>query len=317
MSNPSFIEVRNVDVSYKPAGTMLTKLTGRPSIPHSVLHDVTFSLDGSDQGVLFGETGAGKSTLFRLMAGAIKPSRGTIKINGQKPQAIPHLAAGYVSPEESEPKSESVQQVLFAFTKQHDISSAPARISEVLEILSISHLASRLVNTLSSTERLRVNIARAALSKAPIILLDDVLDQLGAREVKRIISTVFSGRAVLIATRSVQDAEAMNVPIAILHKGKIVHFGHQQEIAGKATCPRTVNAWVEGLRYDLLRSIKALPGVLEVRLVPTDQFEGQRLKVVVQSSRYLPGLYDLVSQAPLIKIEEEPASLREILTSLD
>lgn len=312
----SLVEVHSVNVDVAPPRGLLSKLTGRQAVPRSVLRDISFTVDSGEHGVVFGESGSGKSVLFRLLAGGMNPTRGTVRINGNRPQEVSHLAAGYVSPEESEPKGDTVQQVLYTFAKQHGLQSIPARLTVVAEHLDITHLASRAINTLSSTERLRVNIARAALSHSPLILFDDVLDQLGAKRTTDIIQKLFEGRTVLLATRSSQDAEDMNLPIALLHKGALVHFGRQQEIASKTMCPRTVNAWVEGLRYDLLRSLKTLPGVVHVRLAPTDQFEGQRLEVTVRSSRYLPALYDLISQAPLIKIEEEPARLSEILDSL-
>ena len=316
MSASSFVDVRHVYVDYSPPSGMLAKLSGKVVPAKSVLRDVTFQLAADQHVVVFGAPSAGKSTLLRTLAGVLAPARGHVIINGKRPQETPDLASGYVSSEESEPKKDTVMQVLHAFASTHKVKSIPARVGTVAQILDIDGLLERPVSSLSTTERLKVNIARAALGSSPLVLFDDVTDYLGSEEVSRILSRLFSGRAVIVATRSAQEAQDLELPILLLHKGEMAHFGTCNDIATSAGCSRVVHVWLEGIRYDLLRSIKRQPGVTEVRLMPTDQFEGQQLRIVVKSSRYLPALYDVVSQAPLIRIEEQSANLKEILSSL-
>lgn len=316
MSATSFIDVRHVFVDYTPSKNILARLSGKQAVPHSVLRDISFQLTAGQHVVLFGAPGSGKSTLLRTLAGGLRPARGHIFVNGKEPENVASLAAGYVSAEESEPLKETVGQVLHAFASTHKLSAAPARIGVVTEALGISSLVERIAAELSTTERLKVNLARAALSHSPLLLLDDVTDQLGGDQTKQILQQLFSGRTVIAATRSVDEAQRLGLPVMILHQGKLAHFGTCDDIASSSNCPRIIRAWVEGLRYDLLRAIKKQPGVVEVRLTPTDQFEGQQLRIVVRSTRYLPALYDLISQAPLIRIDEEPVGLGEILASL-
>ncbi len=77
-----------------------------------------------------------------------------------------------------------------------------------------------------------------------------------------------------------------------------------------------VDAWVEELRYDLLRSLRSHTGVLEVRIMPTDQFSGNRVRITVRNSRFMPSIYDVISQAAIVRIEEVPASLADVMESL-
>lgn len=316
MSASSFVDVRHVYVDYAPPSSMLARLSGRKRMPHSVLRDVTFQLGVGEQVMLYGASGSGKTTLLRTLVGALKPSRGHVHINGKLPAHITDLAAGYVSAEESEPKKESAGQILHTFARTHGISNTAAQIGAVAEQLAIAPLLEQPAANLSTTQRLRVNLARAALSRSSLILLDDITDQLGAHELAKLLTTTFAGRAVIAATRSVEEAQKLQLPVMILHKGQMAHFGLPNDIAVTASCPRVVNAWVEGMRYDMLRSIKHHPGVIEVRLMPSDRFDGQQLRIVVRSSRYLPALYDLISQTPLIQVDEEPVTLTEILAHL-
>ncbi len=168
----------------------------------------------------------------------------------------------------------------------------------------------------STTERIQSEIERAAKSDAPVILLDDVADVVGAPEVKKLFATVFAGRCVCITTRSPEIAEQLDMPILLLHGTALAHTGTRESIAHDVGVTRVVDAWIEGMRYDLLRKLRAHPGVTEVRLLPTDQFDGNKLRITIRNSRYLPSLYDVVSQAELIRIEELPPSLSDVLASL-
>jgi ABC-type uncharacterized transport system ATPase subunit len=130
------------------------------------------------------------------------------------------------------------------------------------------------------------------------------------------LNTLCPGRTVIIATSNAAIAQQLALPVMILHEGKIAHHGTFDDIALNVACPRMLDIWVEGLRYDLLRKIRQHPGVTEVRLLTADQFNGQRLRITLHSSRYLPSLYNLVSATDLVKVEEIPPSLVDILARL-
>lgn len=171
-------------------------------------------------------------------------------------------------------------------------------------------------SSLSTSERVHHALTYLASSHAPILLLDDVADVLGAQEMKKVLSDTFAGRCVCVATRNPVIAEALELPILLLHDSSLAHTGSRESIAHEAGVTRVVDAWIEGMRYDLLRKLRAHPGVLEVRLLSCDQFDGNRIRITLRNSRYLPSLYDVVSQASLVRIEELPPSLTDILSTL-
>ncbi|MEX0649969.1 MAG: ATP-binding cassette domain-containing protein [Candidatus Andersenbacteria bacterium] len=312
----SFIEVKNVDVSYPGRASSIQKLLGKSTAGHSALRAVDMKIEQGDHVTLFGPAGSGKTTLLRLLTGTITPDKGLVKVNGISPGSRDSLAAGYISSEESEPAKDTVNEVLYAFGQTHGLSNLPARIGVLVETLEIDHILHRPVAGLSTTERLLINIARAALSDTPLVLLDGVAEELGVENVQHALHQLFSGRTVIVATRFPDIAERLELPILLMHRGTLAHTGTCNDIANAVGCRRTVDVWIEGLRYDLLRNMRRHAGVDEVRLLPTDQFDGQRLRVTLKSSRYLPALYDMVSQAPLVRIEELPASLTDILARL-
>lgn len=302
----AFVEFRHVFAGYS-------------SQNESVLRDISFSLQAQDHIVLFGPPASGKSTLLLLMSGAISPLEGTVIINGKKPSSNENTRLGYVSPYDTSNHGAArgmVRQALLAFGKAHSIEYLPARIGEVSAELALGGMMEHAASGLSASERIRLSIAYAALSDAPVILLDDVADMVGVEDLKKILATLFIGRCVCIATRHASIAEELGLPIYLLHGSSLAHSGSRESIAYESGVVRIVDAWVEGLRYDLLRKLRHHPGVMEVRLLPCDQFDGNRIRITLRNSRYLPSLYDVVSQASLVRIEELPPSLTDILATL-
>lgn len=319
MTQPeSFVVVENVSVAVTAAPSLVRSFMKKPVAQHSVLRNVSFSLTAGDQVTLFGGPGAGKSTLLRMLAGARKPDTGLVRVNGVDPASgtIKNIAAGYIASDEREPARETAYQVLHAFGVTHGVTNIPARIGQITETLGIGAVLNRPAEKLSTAEGLRLNIARAVLADSPLILLDDVADQLGAVEVLQLLQGVLAGRTVIIATRQVSVAEQLDLPILLLHQAQLVQRGTRDEIASAVAAERMLDIWVEGLRYDLFRNLKKHPGVASVRLLPATDFNGQRLRITLRSSHYLPSLYDAVSQASLIKVEEIPPSLQDIISRL-
>ncbi len=315
-ADSSFVDVRRLGVDYSTKSGIFKKMVGQQSPSLSALRDVSFGLSLGAWAVVYGGSGSGKSTLLRVLAGARPATTGTVLVNGKNPQQISHLAVGYISTEEDEDSPDLVSAVLQTFASTHDVKNAPARIAQVVDALQLGTLLFRPAIGLSQTEKLRLNIARAALSDVPLILFDGTADELGVEYVKDIIAKLFTGRTGLIATRFPETAQKLSMPVLLLHQARLAHHGTVEDIATTVSCPRVVDVWLEGVRYDLLRQLRHHPGISEVRLVPTDQYSGQRLRLWLRSSHYLPSIYDLVSQANLIKIEELPPSLADVLEKL-
>jgi ABC-type multidrug transport system ATPase subunit len=309
----AYVDVRNLSITYSPASSKLRAFFGHAPIENKVIHSLNLQLSHSDRVVLFGSGGSGKSTLLRALAGAVSPSFGRILINGLKPSQNRRAAAGYVSSEESEPLNDSIRDILFAYGRSHDVLNLTERLDEVTDAAGLDNLLEQPAKRLSTTERLRLNLARAALSDAPLILLDGVADELSPDFIQNFIETAIPHQTVILATRFTKTAELFDWPILLLHDGHLAHTGTREELADVASCPRIMDVWVEGLRYDLLRRLKQHPGIVSVRLVPTTQFSGQKLRLALRSSRYLPSIYDAISQAPLVSVQEVPVSLDDIL----
>lgn len=150
---------------------------------HVVLHDVSFSIPTGSLRFLLGASGAGKSTMLKLMIGLLRPDSGTVVVNGRRLNDLSErelLRAradiGMVFQEnalfDSLTVAENVGYRLYeeAATAVADIET---RVSEVLGFVGLGAFADRLPAELSGGQRRRVAIARALAASPTLLLYDD------------------------------------------------------------------------------------------------------------------------------------------------
>jgi len=148
-----------------------------------ILDKVSFALPPAKMRIILGASGAGKSTILRLILGLLKPDGGRIRVFGEELQdkkeadlmAI-RANIGMVFQEgalfDSFTVRENVGYRLFEETKM-PISEVDARVKEVLGYVGLGEYAERMPSELSGGQRRRVAIARALTSKPKIILYDE------------------------------------------------------------------------------------------------------------------------------------------------
>jgi zinc transport system ATP-binding protein len=144
-----------------------------------VLSRVYFKIFPLDLVSLIGPNGGGKTTLFRLLLGLIKPDQGTIKIFGQHPERA-RTRIGYV-PQYArfDPSFPISVRDVVAMGRLGNLRTGPYRSSDreaalvALEEVDLADLGSRPFTDLSGGQRQRVLIARALASRPEVLLLDE------------------------------------------------------------------------------------------------------------------------------------------------
>ena len=144
-----------------------------------MLSRVYFKIFPLDLVSLIGPNGGGKTTLFRLLLGLIKPDQGTIKIFGQQPERA-RTRIGYV-PQYArfDPSFPISVRDVVTMGRLGNLRTGPYRSAdreaalEALEEAGLADLHSRPFSDLSGGQRQRVFIARALASKPELLLLDE------------------------------------------------------------------------------------------------------------------------------------------------
>jgi simple sugar transport system ATP-binding protein len=220
----------NADPIVKLEG--VTKLYGGIA----ALQSADFDLLRGEIHALVGENGAGKSTLCKLIAGVTIPSDGRIFIDGEVANlATPKDAARYgismVYQETSLVPQLSVAQNMVlgrehAFNSVRKVRNA-AR--QVLQRLNFNVDPSQLAGSLSAAKRQMVEIARAVLNDARIIILDEPTAALTPEETDHLFELMASlqksGVAMIFISHALEEALTHADRITVLRNGRLVRTG--------------------------------------------------------------------------------------------
>ena len=191
--------------------------------------------------VLLGQTGAGKTTTLRVIAGLERPDEGDVLINGEnvgKWNAAQRDVALVLQQYSLYPRLTvrgNLEFPLKAKIRRMSAEEIDRRVNEAARILQITHLLDRKVERLSGGEMQRVSIGRAIVREPQVFLMDEPLSALDAKlrealrvELKRLHNDL--GATFLFVTHDQIEAMSMGDKIAVLNKGRIVQVGAPKEV---------------------------------------------------------------------------------------
>ncbi|MEZ5286025.1 MAG: heme ABC exporter ATP-binding protein CcmA [Vicinamibacterales bacterium] len=186
--------------------------------------DLSLTVGAGEIVSLLGPNGAGKTTTFRMVAGLLAPERGRIAIAGTPlTAATADALRGQVGLLTETPglwERLSVRRNLETYAALHGVADAGTRVAQVMTEAGIDDRADERAGALSKGLRQRVALARALIHDPPVLLLDEPtsgLDPSSARLVRdRIDACRREGRAVLVSTHNLEEAEALSDRVAVL-----------------------------------------------------------------------------------------------------
>ncbi|MFK8083669.1 MAG: ABC transporter ATP-binding protein [Granulosicoccus sp.] len=157
--------IENVDVSYNQV---------------SALRDISFAVNEGDFVTLIGSNGAGKSTTLRAISGLVKPSSGSIKLNGHRidhlpPDKITQLGIAHVPEGRRVFKDLSVQENLYlgAYIHRNKIRIEKDIDSIYQQFPRLHERRDQHARSLSGGEQQMLSIGRALMSRPKLLLLDE------------------------------------------------------------------------------------------------------------------------------------------------
>lgn len=200
-----------------------------------VLDSVSFSLKNSEFVYLVGQTGAGKSSLLRLMYFDLKPNSGRVKVAGYdsatvKNREIPFLRRriGVVFQDFKLLEDRNVyDNVAFAlYVTNAKRGEVKKKVLHALADVGLSHKRNQMPHELSGGEQQRVVMARALINEPAILLADEPtgnLDPTSSAEIMDLLTKInMRGTAVLMATHNYDLVRQYPARIVQLKEGKLM-----------------------------------------------------------------------------------------------
>ncbi|HXC17256.1 MAG TPA: ABC transporter ATP-binding protein [Holophagaceae bacterium] len=179
---------------------------------------------------LLGPNGAGKTTTLRMIAGLMKPDRGSIEVCGLDTRTRGEDVRGklaYLATDMQVYERFTPREQLRLFGEMQGVEGAVAerRGMHLLERLGLAEFADVKMNTFSTGQKQKVNIARALLHDPKAVIFDEPttgLDVLTAKTVLDLLQVMKSeGRAVIVCTHAMPMAEEICDRVGIIFDGKL------------------------------------------------------------------------------------------------
>ncbi len=203
------------------------------------LENLTFAVKDQEFFVLLGQTGAGKTTTLRCLAGLARPEEGSIYLNDvcvtDRTPAVRDVAFVFQS-HILYPHLTVYENMAFPLhPRKLPIEEIDRRVKDIAQMLHIEHLLTRMPSQLSGGETQRVGLGRAMVRRPQVFLMDEPISNLDAKLRMEMRAEIRwrqreLGTTTLYVTHDQIEAMSMADRIAVLEAGKIQQLGTPADI---------------------------------------------------------------------------------------
>jgi ABC-2 type transport system ATP-binding protein/sodium transport system ATP-binding protein len=205
----------------------------------TAVDQVSFRIGAGEVFGLLGPNGAGKTTTMRMVLGLLEPDSGWAEVDGVRTGIDPlgvKRRLGFVSANDGLYPWLTVREMLLYFADLYamDWQLAERRCESLADMMDIRHLLDRRAGELSTGQRQRVTLIRGLIHDPPVMLLDEPtrgLDVVGVQTVFDYIDILRrGGKAVVVCTHRLDEAERLCDRFGLLHQGKLKYLGTMPEL---------------------------------------------------------------------------------------
>ena len=220
------IEINNLSKQYKRT---------------SAVKNISFKINKGKIIGLLGPNGCGKSTTIGMMLGLIKPTSGSVLINGKniennRTKLLEKI--NFISPYIELPKKLTIQENLEIYGRLYGVKNLKNKILELMEMLNLSDFRNRKTGELSSGQKNRVSLAKALVNDPEILLLDEPtasLDPDVGDYVRGVIESFSSknNSTILLASHNMNEVERLCDEVMMMKNGEIIDQGKSVDLISK------------------------------------------------------------------------------------
>lgn len=189
--------------------------------PNTVISNLNFEMKSGDIVAIIGPSGCGKTTLLRAISGLLKPTKGTIVLDGENIEKQPceqrEVGMLFQRPVLF-PFKDVLGNILFAYKRKKDANMD--QVHAILGELGLTGKENQAIETLSGGEAQRVVLARALLTHPRLMLLDEPLSALDVdlrRKIAHEIRSILKARGIPAIHVTHDPAEASIIGDRVLH----------------------------------------------------------------------------------------------------
>ena len=249
-----------------------------------VLGPLSFTIDDGETVGFLGLNGAGKTTALRILACDLRPSAGSVRIDGIDALANPHAVRRHVGFLPEIPPlypDMSVGEFLRFAGRLRGMTSREVdrRVPEVAARTHLEDVQGEPIRNLSHGYRQRVGVAQAVVHQPRLVILDEPtrgLDPVQIVEMRQLVRELKAEHTVLISSHILPEISETCDRMLVLGDGAIVGSGTEDALAKGLASSRRILVGVRpaGTIDDAVAAIRLVPGVTDV--VPGGEVDGAR-----------------------------------------
>ena len=221
------IQAKNVTKVYQSANSKVV-----------AIDQISFQVQESEFVVILGPSGAGKTTLMRMICGILKPESGTISFDGMDVSEENYRAIlGYLPQDFGYyPEFTGMDFLLYmAALKGIGKAQAKRKSNELLQLVSLQDVAKKKIKTYSGGMKQRLGIAQALLNQPKVLILDEPTAGLDPKErvrFRNLIKDWGKENIILLSTHIVSDIEHIAGDVLMMKDGQLIFSGCLEETKG-------------------------------------------------------------------------------------
>ena len=254
------------------------------------LNDISFEIGEGEIVGLLGPNGAGKSTTMNILTGYLSSTSGTAKIAGidilENPIEAKKLI-GFLPEQPPVYQDMTVDEYLnFVYELKGCKFDKEAHLSEIISVVRLADVRTRLIRNLSKGYKQRVGIAQALIGDPKLIVFDEPtvgLDPKQILEVRNLIRTLAKNHTVILSTHILAEVQAVCERVIIINHGKIIADEKTSELTKAIEEGYHYEIKICGPQREVINAIEKIRGVKTV--TATGERDSDAYAYVVESAR--------------------------------
>ncbi|MFI4875679.1 MAG: ATP-binding cassette domain-containing protein [Blastopirellula sp. JB062] len=204
-----------------------------------------FAMPGQIFGLL-GPNGAGKTTVLRILSTVLRPTSGSVQVNGYDVVTEPAMVRrqiGFVSTNTAVYERMTAWETVEYFGRLYGLEEGllQDRMATIFQRLRMEEMRDVLGSKMSTGMKQKVSIARAIVHDPPVLVFDEPtlgLDVFVGRALLQIIAELREqGKCIIFSSHIMREVEKLCDQVAIMHQGKILAEGTQAELRDRFSQP--------------------------------------------------------------------------------
>ena len=230
------------------------------------VNDVSFSIPTGQIVGLLGPNGAGKTTTMRMITGFLKPTSGTIKIDGTDITENPVESKrniGYM-PESAPLYGDMIVDDYLRYIARMQQQDENVKVPILCKECGLEEVMHKNIGELSRGYRQRVGLAHALMNDPEILILDEPtsgLDPNQVEDVRALIKEIGKTRTVIISTHILSEVEMLCSRVIIISGGKLVADSPTDQLRTRYGNAAVVRVNANATEAQLSESLKGIEGI--------------------------------------------------------